>query len=165
MHDWPGILSEHGPLVWQTAFRIVGNRADAEECFQEAFLAAWKVSQRETINHWRALLQRLATSRALDRVRQRRRRGPHEEVSDWNAVGGRSPAPSQAPEENELAHQLREALAQLPARQAEVFCLHCIEEWSYQEIAEQLAISSDAVGVLSHRARSRLRTLLSSLKV
>jgi DNA-directed RNA polymerase specialized sigma24 family protein len=39
MPDWDEILSPDGPAVWRTAYRIVGNRADADECFQEAFLA------------------------------------------------------------------------------------------------------------------------------
>jgi RNA polymerase sigma-70 factor (ECF subfamily) len=55
---------------------------------------------------------------------------------------------------------LREALARLPARQAEVFCLHCLEGWSYHDIARELGASVDSVGVLLHRARKHLRALL-----
>jgi DNA-directed RNA polymerase specialized sigma24 family protein len=55
---------------------------------------------------------------------------------------------------------LRAALAVLPPRQAEAFCLHCLEAFSYQEVAQQMTISVDAVGVLLHRARGRLRQLL-----
>ena len=49
-----------------------------------------------------------------------------------------------------------------PAKQAEAFSLHCVEDWSYQEIAQHLAVSLDAVGVLLHRARQRLRRLLAA---
>ena len=52
------------------------------------------------------------------------------------------------------------ALGQLPERQAEVFCLHALEGWEHAEIAKQMRITSDAVGVLLHRARARLRELL-----
>ena len=52
------------------------------------------------------------------------------------------------------------ALGRLPERQAEVFCLHVLEGWEHAEIAKQMQITSDAVGVLLHRARSRLRELL-----
>lgn len=165
MPDWTELLREHGPNVWRTAYRIAGNRADADECFQEAFLAALKLSGREPIANWRALLQRLAATRAIDRVRQRRRRGVQESVNDWNEVAGHGQAPHQAAEDQELLVRLREALAQLPAKQAEVFCLYSLEGWNYQEIAGQLAISTDSVGVLLHRARSRLRKLLESLAV
>ena len=69
-------------------------------------------------------------------------------------------SPIRQAEEAELADELRAALGQIPPRQAEVFCLHCLEDWSYQEIAEHLGISIDSVGVLLHRARNRLRLLL-----
>jgi RNA polymerase sigma-70 factor (ECF subfamily) len=63
-------------------------------------------------------------------------------------------------EDAELSEQLRTALGRVPSKQAEAFCLHCLEGWSYQEIAQQLAVSVDSVGVLLHRARKRLRQLL-----
>ncbi len=160
MPDWQEILRRDGPAMWQTAYRLLNNRADADECFQEAFLAALEVSRRETVRNWRALLQRLAAVRAVDRLRERCRRRSREQTADWNEMPGNLPPPSQAAEEAELAQRLREALAQLPAKQAAVFCLHGLEGWSYSEIAEQLELSIDAVGVLLHRARKRLRELL-----
>jgi RNA polymerase sigma-70 factor (ECF subfamily) len=60
----------------------------------------------------------------------------------------------------ELSERLRTALGRIPSKQAEAFCLHCLEGWSYQEVAQQLAVSIDSVGVLLHRARKRLRQLL-----
>ena len=60
----------------------------------------------------------------------------------------------------ELALGLRQALARLSSQEAEVFCLRCLEECTYQEIADQLCIEPNAVGVILHRARSRLRELL-----
>jgi RNA polymerase sigma-70 factor (ECF subfamily) len=162
MPDWPEILRRDGPAVWQTAYRLLNNRADADECFQEAFLAALEVSRRETVRNWCALLQRLASARAVDRLRERCRRRAREQTADWNALPGSEPPPSRAAEEAELAQRVRAALTQLPAKQAEVFCLHGLEDWSYSEIAEQLSLSLDAVGVLLHRARKRLRELLAS---
>jgi DNA-directed RNA polymerase specialized sigma24 family protein len=41
-----------------------------------------------------------------------------------------------------------------------VFCLHCLEGWSYQDVAGQLGVTVNAVGVLLHRARQRLRAWL-----
>jgi RNA polymerase sigma-70 factor (ECF subfamily) len=160
MPDWQEILDRDGPAVWGMAYRLLGNRADADECFQEALLAALEVSRRAEVHHWRALLQRLATARAVDRLRQRRRRRISERVTDWALVRGPSPPPSQEAEDAELSERLRAALAQIPAKQAQVFCLHGLEDWSYQEIARHLTISMDSVGVLLHRARRRLRQLL-----
>lgn len=160
MPEWDEILARDGPAVWRTAFRIIGDRADADECFQEAFLAAWEVARRGPVRNWRALLQRLAAARAVDRLRRRVRRGGREEAVDWDALSGSSPLPSQPVEDAELSSELREALAGLPAKQAEAFCLQVLEDWSYAEIAEHLEETTDAVGVLLHRARKRLRSLL-----
>ncbi len=160
MPDWDEILTRDGPSVWRTAYRIVGNRADADECFQEAFLAALEVARRGPVRHWRALLQRLAAARGDDRLRTRLRHGACEPVADWDALGGSAPLPSKSIEDAELSAQLREAIAELPPRQAEAFCLHVLEEWSYREIAEHLDATIDSVGVLVHRARMRLRQRL-----
>ena len=36
MPDWQELMNRDGKAVWQTAYRLLGNRADADECFQEA---------------------------------------------------------------------------------------------------------------------------------
>jgi len=162
MPDWEKIVQRDGPVVWRIAYRLLNNRADADECFQETFLAALEVSRREEVGNWCALLQRLAAARAVDRLRDRCRRRSREETADWNALTGNEPPPSQGALDAELAQRLRHALAQIPPQQAEVFCLHGLEGWSYQEIAEQLSLSINSVGVLLHRARKRLRELLAA---
>ncbi len=162
MPDWQDLMQRDGKAVWQTAYRLLGNRADADECFQEAFLAALEVSRREEVHHWGSLLRRLAAVRAVDRLRQRYRRRAGPQVADWDAMPGPARMPSQVVEDAELGERLRAALARLPSKQAQVFCLHHLEDWSYEETASHLAISVDSVGVLLHRARKRLRHLLGS---
>ena len=157
MPDWPEIIEREGESVWRTAYRLLGDRADADECFQEAFVAALEVSRREPVRDWGALLRRLASSCAIDRLRRRYRHGQNRPVADWDALPGPSPSPSQGVEDAEQAESLRAAPACLTPNQAEAFCLHHLEEWSYREIAGHLAITVDAVGVLLHRARKRLR--------
>src|ERR1700722_16831301 len=73
MPDWQEILSRDGPAVWRTAYRLLANRADADECFQEGFVDALVLSRRQEIRDWGGLLRRLATVRSIDRLRQRRR--------------------------------------------------------------------------------------------
>ena len=51
-------------------------------------------------------------------------------------------------------------MAELDSRQAEVFCLVCIEEWSYRQVAEHLDITINHIGVLLNRAKSFLRKRL-----
>ncbi len=152
MNDWECILSRDGPAVWRTAWRVLGNRADADEVFQETFVAALEYSRKQEVSNWRALLQRLATARAIDRLRQRvRRRGREEPLPD-EALTSRDIGPLPAAEEAELSARLRTALAEIHPRQAEVFCLFHLDGWTYPQIAEHLAISTDVVGVWLHRA-------------
>jgi len=160
MPDWQVILSRDGPAAWQIAYRLLGNQADADECFQEACLAALDVSRRQPVHNWQGLLIHLATSRSVDRLRMNKRSGIQESSQFLEQLRGTTLAPPQQAEETELVDELRSALGQIPSRQAEVFCLHCLEDWSYQEIAQHLGISTDSVGVLLHRARNRLRKLL-----
>ena len=160
MPDWQEILARDGPAAWRTAYRLLGNRADADDCFQEACLAALDVSRRETVQSWRGLLQRMATLRAMDRLRARHRARLNQHLESWEDVPGDSRSPDAMAQETELANGLRLALGQIPAAQAEVFCLHCLEDWSYEEVARQTRMSVSSVGVNLHRARKRLCELL-----
>jgi RNA polymerase sigma factor (sigma-70 family) len=160
MPNWQEIVDRDGKAVWQAIYRILGNSADADECFQEAFLAAWEVSRREPVQNWRGLLLRLGAARAVDRLRERHRRTARQQSADWEVVPGHEAAPSQSTLDAELSERLRVALARLAPKQAEIFCLHCLEGWSYKEISEHLAVSVDSVGVLLHRARTQLRLLM-----
>ena len=171
--DWDGLVAREGDAVWRAVRRVVGNDADAEDVFQETFVAAVELSRRESVRQWRGLLLRLAHARAVDRLRLRYRRARREaDVADGSADGdgtldeyaSPSPSPGEHAEAAELGLRLRAALASLPERQAEVFCLFCLEGWTYQEISEHLSLSIDAVGVTIHRARGRLRVLLGDAK-
>ena len=68
MTDWQEIGEQHGQSVCQTAFRLLDNHADASDCFQKVCLDAVKVDRREPIQHWSALLQRIATARSISIV-------------------------------------------------------------------------------------------------
>jgi RNA polymerase sigma-70 factor (ECF subfamily) len=162
MVDWDDIIDREGPAVWRTVCRLLTHRADAEECFQETFVAALELWRRQPVRSARAVLQRLATARAVDRLRQRYRAGARRDEGD-DAAGravDRSPSPPDHAAAAELAESLRTALADLPPKQADVFCLHCLDGFSYREVAEALGMSVDDVGVTLHRARARLREAL-----
>jgi len=160
MTDWDDLVCREGPAVWRTAYRLVGNQADADECFQESFLTAFELSQRQPVRDWSALLQRLATTRAIDRVRNRLRRRRHEERADVASAAGSEHDPADRIENKELVEALRWAVAQLPDRQAEVFCLHEFADWNFEQIAKQLGTTTNAASVLLHRARQKLQELL-----
>src|SRR5690349_16263924 len=99
MPDWQEILTRDGRAVWQAAYRVLGNRADADECFQEAFLAALEFSRRKDVRNWRALLQRVVTARAVDRLRRRRRQAARQEPAHWEGLPGHAPTPLQNAED------------------------------------------------------------------
>jgi RNA polymerase sigma-70 factor, ECF subfamily len=164
MPDWDAIVGQHGRLVWRTAYRLLGNHADAGDCFQETFLSALSAARRQRVENWGGFLRRLATARALDRLRHRLRQsgggGPR---ADEATVPCPAPGPPLQAEARELNEQIRRALADLPPRQAEAFCLHYLERWSYQEVGQHLGIATHAVGSLLHRARAGLRDALSSV--
>ena len=156
MTDWDRIVREHGPRVFATAWRILGHAADAEDVVQEVFLQAHRMRQAGAVRSWAGLLPRLAACRALDRLRQRRRTVP----LDGLALASGQDDPEQAAVEHELADRLREALAELPPREAGVFCLRYFDDLSYEQIAENLHITTGAVAVALHKARARLEGLL-----
>jgi RNA polymerase sigma-70 factor (ECF subfamily) len=166
--DWEGIVREDGPAVWRTAQRLLANRADADECFQETFAAAVELARKksEPVRNWRAMLVRLATARAIDKLRQRVSRRAHEaQGADVNRLSDQrhDSRPSDRAEQAELSARLRDHLSHLPPKQADAFCLHCLEGWSYREVAEEMNESADHVGVLIHRARAALKERLAMI--
>jgi len=154
--DWDRIVSEHGATVFATAWRILGHAADAEDVVQEGFLQAYQVQQDEPIRCWEALLRRLASCRALDRLRQRRTTVP----LDGLPLANPSDNPEAIAVERELAARLRDALVQLPPREATVFCMRYFDDLSYEQIARTLQIQVGAVATALHKARARLETIL-----
>lgn len=163
MIDWDEIVDRDGPAVWRICWRLLGNHADAEEAFQEAFIAAVELSRREPLATPRAILQHLATARSIDRLRSRqRRRARHQPAGDDRLDEESAPGvlPHEHAEATELSASLRDALTALPAKQSEAFVLHAIEGWSYLEVGERLGVTVDHVGVLIHRARGKLKVAL-----
>jgi RNA polymerase sigma-70 factor (ECF subfamily) len=160
--DWKAIIIANGPAVWRTLYRIVGSSADADDCFQDVFMEAVKTSRRRRIEHWPAWLQRLAVSRAIDHLRRRRGLRSRAEPADLESLASIAADSGQLAQSAERARQLRAALAELSADQAEAITLHLFNEWSYEEIAGELETSVSNVGVLIHRAKARLRELLES---
>lgn len=157
--DWPVIVEQQGPHVWRTAYRLLSDREEANDCYQETFLQAFEFSQKRNIENWPGLLKRIATARALDRLR-RRYRSHSEPLENGFAIVGREPAPDEPAQVQEWMDQLRHAIAELPERQAEVFWLSEIEKLRHAEIATQLDVTTKQIAVWLHRAKQKLRQLL-----
>jgi RNA polymerase sigma-70 factor (ECF subfamily) len=161
MADWPFILAEHGATVWRTVYRLLDHHADALDCYQETFLAAWRFAEREPVADWPSLLISLATRRAMDRLRQRYRdRVRVIAIDSVREPGSDADCPVRHASAKELMDRLRAGMAELPDKQAEVFWLSCVEGLPHQQISGRMEIPPGEVRVLLHRARTRLRAVL-----
>jgi len=163
-HDWQAVVEGYGPLVWQTAYRLLGNHADSADCFQETFLAALELSRRQSVRNLPGLLVRLATTRAIDRLRQRTRRDRCE-TGAYDCERSTPADPLDRVEARDLAGRLREAIGELAPQEAKVFCLRYLNDMSYRQIARELQLGVNAVGVSLHRAKVRLREILATADV
>lgn len=157
MTKWDRIVGEHGPKVFRIAQRLLGSIDDAEDVMQEVFCEAYQLQRRETVNNWAGLLQRIATNRALDCLRRRK---PSVELNgrEFSLV---KDCPAQIAVSRELAQRLRDAVAQLPQQQAAVFCLRYFDDYSSRQISETLNLEPSSVSSSLHKARVKLKSLLS----
>lgn len=161
MTDWSILVQQYGPLVWKTAFRLLNHDADAADCFQNTFVSALELSRQQVIRNWPGILRHLATHKALERLRQRRRTvRALTELNESDNTHFAACSSEQNTLASELTSQLRIALSELEPKQAQVFCLCCLEEASYQEVACDLGLTVNHVGVLLNRAKASLRDRL-----
>ena len=126
--DWQAVVNEHGRCVWATAYRLLGNDADAADCFQETFVCAFEVSRNERIRDFGALLVRISTSRAINRLRKRIRMQKRlGEYVDCEQIESSSGNPTQRAEQQELADSLAEAIGYIGDEEAAVFCMRYLK--------------------------------------
>jgi RNA polymerase sigma-70 factor, ECF subfamily len=150
----------HAPMVAGICWRILGHQADAEDAVQETFLQACRLARKEPIRNWPGLLRRLATTCALARLRNRR-----PAVSHVEELVSREESPVETLERQELGAQLRTAIANLPPRDAEVFCLRYLENLSHEEIVQTLNLPYAAVTSAIYRARKRLEAEFADARI
>jgi RNA polymerase sigma-70 factor (ECF subfamily) len=164
MDEWNDVYERYGSLVWATVYRILANHAESLDCCQDVFAELLRRGQDQQVRDWPAILRWLATRRALDRLRRQRTEVAHLEAGgDMTAVPAATAGPEARANFHELTLRLKRELCRLPPPQAEAFWLLSVEQMSYQEIAGQLGVPTNQVGVLVHRARQRLREWLADL--
>ena len=161
--DWKTVLERDGPTAWRAAYRLLGHAADADDCLQEAVLGAVQLARREPIANIRAVLTRLASARAIDRLRKRYRSRIQGAVEEPHVPFAELQGSDTSLDLEELRSQLRDALAQLSPEQATAFSLCALEGWTYTDAGQQLQTPANTIGTLVHRARLRLRELLKNL--
>ncbi len=158
---WDEVVREHADRVYRLAFRLSGNRADAEDLTQETFVRVFRSLAQYSPGTFEGWLHRITTNLFLDMVRRRQRirfDALPEDADD--RLAGTDPGPEQAYHEMHLDPEIEAALDALPPdfRVAVVLC--DLEQLSYEEIAATLGIKVGTVRSRIHRGRVMLRTAL-----
>jgi RNA polymerase sigma-70 factor (ECF subfamily) len=162
--------------LYRSALRLTRNPADAEDARQEAFLRAvsrlnqFAGTQDDSRDDLHAWVSRIAANASIDVIR-RRRDGKlfslEEPAGPEETLGSRFADRDENPEERyarrEMRRLLASAIAQLPPDLRQACLLRDVLQYSTQEVAERLGISTMAVRLRLFRAHRRLREKLSSL--
>lgn len=168
-----GLLERYGRRIYQLAYRMAGNEADAKDLTQEAFIRVYRalgrIDPQANLESW---LYRIVTNLYIDMLRRR----PKVRVESLDAplvtpkgdeVVREVPDLSADPEEAVLSAQLdadiQRALAALSVDLRMVVVLSDIEGRSYEEISEALRIPVGTVKSRLHRARRILQARLRHL--
>ncbi len=160
--SWEEIVREHSARVYRLAYRLTGNRADAEDLTQETFVRVFRSLSSYTPGTFEGWLHRITTNLFLDGARRRQRirmDGLGEDHERW-ASPDRLTGPEHAFEHAHLDHDVQRALDALPPEYRAAVVLCDIEGLSYEEIAVTLGVKLGTVRSRIHRARARLRVSL-----
>lgn len=153
------LFREHHDQVFRTAYRVTGSASDAEDVLQTVFLRLVRRNEKIDLSPSPgSYFHRAAVNASLDllRSRTRSRSVSLEEVAP-SATESSEPSPESQYVDRELQNQIRRAIATLGPKPAEMIVLKYFEGHSNLEIARMLGTSQMVIGVLLHRARTRLR--------
>ena len=157
--DLEHLFQAHHGRVFRTAQRITGSAADAEDVLQTVFLRLIKGQEDYDLSrNPEAYLSRAAINASLDLLRSRTRSkvvALDDVHADALASGFRNPELAHA--DQELQTLVRQAVARLGKTAGEMFVLRYYEGFDNKEIAVLLNTSPLVVGVVLHRARTKLR--------
>ncbi|MGI8667061.1 MAG: RNA polymerase sigma factor SigE [Jatrophihabitans sp.] len=159
--SWDEIVRLHADRVYRLAYRLSGNRADAEDLTQETFVRVFRSLADYTPGTFEGWLHRITTNLFLDLVRRRQKIRFDALADDASErLASDEPGPERAYEQNNLDPEIQRALDTLPAdfRAAVVLC--DLEGPTYQEIAPTLDIKVGTVRSRIHRGRVLLREAL-----
>ena len=166
------LVERHSHNVFRLAYRMTGNRHDAEEVVQEAFLRGYqKLSQFAAKSNFGTWVYRIAANYAIDRMRQRQKEAARRELPKTEAVDGmeidplshvadEAPTPERLAQSIELRKQMELALAALSEAERTAFVMRHWEGCGIEEIAAVLKSSSNATKNTVFRAVQKLRHAL-----
>lgn len=137
--------------VWRFLVSLAG-REDAEDCFQETFIAALRAYPRlRADSNLKAWVLTIAHRKALD-AHRRRAKGALPVAEITEACRGEDPPPAEARDET-----LWRAVHELPARQRSAILLRYVADLSHREIATAIGCSEEAARRSLHEGLNKLR--------
>lgn len=149
-------VADHVDVLYRVAYRLLGNRHDAEDVVQDAFRSAWTSRHLyDRARSERAWLLAILRRRAADHWRRREVAG-----EGLTQATIRGDVPAADPFADELSTAMQRSLDRLPTELRETLLLVVVGELTHQEAADVLGIPLGTVLSRVSRARSRLREYL-----
>jgi len=149
------VFQKHRELIFRAAYRVTGNASDAEDVLQTVFLRLVRLEEMPGVVNLPGYLHRSAVNASLDILRTRK------DSTTVSLDEGPKQAEPFARESTsrslELRDWLRQALARLNPKWAEMFVLRFVEDYSNREIASMMKTSPAVVAVVLHRTRALLK--------
>ncbi|MBQ9450589.1 MAG: sigma-70 family RNA polymerase sigma factor [Bacteroidales bacterium] len=143
--------------LWQVAWYILEDAAEAEDAVQELFLRLWRGKDAlDGIRSPKGYAIRVLRNLCLDRIRQSRKMLPAEDLPE----AAQPARQDDAVDERERLAKVLDAIKSLPERQREVLTLRTLDGLSYEEIAEQTGINYLTLRVLLSQARNKLKRMI-----
>lgn len=163
------LVDRYKQRVFATAFRITGNRHDAEDVAQEVFIKVYRgmknLAEPATLTSWIYTITSNTCFDHMGRSKQRNSDVPltHNEEGDIHEeryADLQTLSPEDAAMQSELRHCLEEALQHLDTNARATLILRDVEDRPYQEIASGLKVGLSAIKMRIHRARESFRSAL-----
>lgn len=159
------IVEIYKDKVFQLCYRILGNRHEAEDMAQEAFIRAYvNISSFNIDLKFSTWLYRIATNLCIDRIRKKKpdyyldaEVSGTDGLTMYSQVASDTTLPEDEIESLELQETIQREITKLPEKYRSVIVLKYIEELSLNEISEILDIPLGTVKTRIHRGREALR--------
>jgi RNA polymerase sigma factor (sigma-70 family) len=160
--SWEDIVRDHSARVYRLAYRLTGDKHDAEDLTQEVFIRVFRSLSTYAPGTFEGWLHRITTNLFLDGVRrkQRIRIDAIGDESERHPATGELHNPERRFEHANLDLDVQRALGDLSPEYRAAVVLCDIEGLSYEEIAVTLGIKLGTVRSRIHRARAQLRRSL-----
>ncbi len=153
------IVEGYQKPVFSLCYRMLGNPNDAEDAAQETFLRAYRhLNRYDPKRSFATWLLSIASHYCIDRLRKKRLPtfSYDNEAHDWWQPPDPGPSPEGVMVMDEKQLRIRELLDVLAPKDRAAVVLHYWYDYSYEEIAESLALSESAVKSRLYRARRAL---------